>query len=207
MTAPIHGLNNAIVNVATCQSVLSIRQAINIQSELAVANALLKQGETEARSGVLISAYTEAEIIGDLARGGRLYLAKDMRNDKCVGYLLHLPGTLFYEENATARIVWEKTRLASDSRQAFENGSFIYLSQIGVRFAHQGIGVAKSLLETAESQLQGAIIACAIMRMPLDNVRSAHFFTRKGYSKVGQVHTPHFRGIERLCSDLLIKHN
>lgn len=188
---------------------LPLQQAIHdtlaVQKELSIAADFKRDGKREAPRGVLISSFSAKQIEEDMVNGANLWLARNHQNTDCVGYLFATTGKQFIEQHKQTEIRWDKGDFIDGYRSIIEKGGFSYLSQIGVRFAYQATGMSGMLIAAFERDYANSLAVCAVMRAPIDNIRSVRFFNRNGYRKLGRLYTPEYKGINDLESDFLVK--
>jgi GNAT superfamily N-acetyltransferase len=181
---------------ANCHSIL------DVQRELAVGQDLLAKRSEVAERGMLISGHDLESLKKYYALKGGILLAS-ANNDVPVGYLLYASGSIFTTKWKNALMEWESEETERRVHPIMEFEKYVYLDQIGVRWAWHRKGVASGLLRAFEESVKGQDVLVLIMTVPLYNAASVSFFLSANYEKVATIHFKHF-GIMNACAGILV---
>lgn len=175
-----------------------------MQSSLAIGPRLILEGAKTNPEGFLISASTEEGLRKFIADGGGLLVAQS-EGESIRGYLSYQLGTRFKPEHPTTRVTWNDEEAEKEFGARWEAGQFTYVSQLGVAFDANRLGIGESLYRALESQLKTGLVAGAVVRKPICNNASFAFSLKLGFSEKGTLFSSELKGIKNVVSSLLLK--
>ena len=178
---------------------------IAIQSQFEIVKKLMEQNEKISPTGFLISAYKADDLKRFFDDGGQIYVAETNPERRVVGYLLTNPGSNVVKSLAQTRLQWLDQAVEAQYRHQYEAGAFAYLDQVGIDLNFHGSGVSRLLLKAFENDLTENLVLAAVVKEPVFNERSHHFFERMGYQSLGYFLTARLKGLENVKSTIFAK--